>query len=323
VARLLTPQETAGFAPEDQDVNAFGGGGVVTVSAPETAVHVEAAAGRRGSLVISEVFAAEPLHSGGIGFFYYFGQFIELYNNADTAVPLAGKVIGRGMAWWRDYSTSTCDAMEQWRNDPDGIWSRTFDAFPTFPALFLAPGATVLVATDAIDHSAIVPEMQNLTHANYEFIGSNDVDNPNVPNMVRSGLAEWGASLLGHGFALNGGFGILFVAESLTVGALPRDNLPILADPEYARIPREKILDIFTTGKTPEVEAADPFPLCAQIVHQNFDRGFANLEDTRDPQRSMRRRVFATLPNGRVILLRTRSSRNDFEAAQPTPGSVP
>jgi hypothetical protein len=122
---------------------------------------------------------------------------------------------------------------------------------------------------------------------------------------------------------LNGGFGILFVAESLTVGALPRDNLPILADPEYARIPREKILDIFTTGKTPEVEAADPFPLCAQIVHQNFDRGFANLEDTRDPQRSMRRRVFATLPNGRVILLRTRSSRNDFEAAQPTPGSVP
>jgi hypothetical protein len=209
--------------------------------------------------------------------------------------------------------------MEQWRNDPDGIWSRTFDAFPTFPALFLAPGATVLVATDAIDHSAIVPEMQNLTHANYEFIGSTDVDNPGVRNMLRSGLGEW-APPLGHGLMFSNA--ITFVAESLTVAVLATDDLPVQS-PRYVRIPREKILDVFTTGNTPELEAASPFPLCAQIVHQNFDRQYANLEDTRDPQRSMRRRVFATLPNGRVILLRTRSSRNDFEAAPPSPGFVP
>jgi hypothetical protein len=178
------------------------------------------------------------------------------------------------------------------------------------------------VATDAIDHSAIVPEMQNLTHANYEFLGSTDVDNPNVPNMIRVGLAEWFPPL-GHGLMFSAS--VTFVAESLTVAALVPGNLP-LADAAYVRIPRDKLLDVFTTGETPEREAqleASGFPLCAQIVHQNFDRGFANLEDTRDPQRSMRRRVFATLPNGRVILLRTRSSRNDFEAAPPSPGFVP
>jgi hypothetical protein len=92
------------------------------------------------------------------------------------------------------------------------------------------------------------------------------------------------------------------------------------------RIPREKILDVFSSGDIPELEAiseANGFPLCPEIVHANFDRQFANLLDERDSQRSVRRRVFATLPSGRVILIRTRSSRNDFEAAVPSPGSVP
>jgi len=321
VARLLTAEETAGFAPADQDVNAFGGGSVVNVSAPEASMFVEVAAGRRGSLLISEVSSASPRTTSGQFFFYYYGHYVELYNNSDTTIPLGGKVIGRGLPWHRDFSPPrTCADLETWRNDPDGIWTRIFDAFPS---MALAPGGAVLVATDAIDHSAIVAGMPDLTGAQFEFIGSNDVDNPNVPNMIRSGLAEWGAGLLGHGFALNGGFGILFVAESLSVDSLPRDNLPPLPDPEYARIPREKILDTFTTGGIPELEAEDPFPLCAQLVHQNFDRQYANLEDARDPQRSMRRRVFATLPNGRVILLRTRSSRNDFEAAASSPGFVP
>jgi hypothetical protein len=66
-----------------------------------------------------------------------------------------------------------------------------------------------------------------------------------------------------------------------------------------------------------------PFPLCPQLAHSNFDRQYANLYDNRETQRSMKRRVFATLPSGRVILLRTRSSRNDFELGPRSPGSLP
>jgi hypothetical protein len=319
--RILTPEETAVFGPADQDVNAFGGGAVIAVAAPTSSARLDVAAGRRGSLVISENFAAEPYAPDGQYYYYYFGHYVELYNNADTAIQLNGIVIGRGQSWFRDFGPPrTCTEMERWRNDPDGIWTRFFDAFP--PRV-LAPGAAVVVATDAIDHGAVVPGMPNLAGADFEFIGSNDVDNPAVPNMIRSGLAEWDAPVLGHGFRTPGD-GALFVALPVTVSELLRDNLPV-QDPTYVRIPREKVLDVFTTSETPALEAAataQGYPLCAQLVHQNFDRGYASLYDPLELT-SMKRRVLARLPDGRIILLRTRTSRIDFETGAPSPGVVP
>lgn len=321
VARLLTPEETAGFDPADQDVTAFGGAAQVSVAAPASAGRVDAVAGRRGSLVISESFAAEPWAPSGIYNDYYFAHYVELYNNADTAIQLRGKVIGRGISWFRDYPNGlNCAEGEQWRNDPDGIWTRYFDAFPS---MLLAPGAAVVVATDAIDHGAIVAGMPNLTTVNFEFIGSNDVDNPAVPNMIRSGLAEWAASVLGHGL-ITPGDGILFVADSVAVSKLPREDLPV-QNPEYVRIPRDKVLDVFTTTKTPALEAATSIafgPICAQLVHENFDRGYASLYDGRELT-SMTRLVMTTLPDGRRLLLRTRTSRNDFVTGPRSPGWVP
>jgi hypothetical protein len=319
---LLTPEETAGFDSTDQDVNAFGGGGTITVQAPSSTARVNAAAGRRGSLVISENFAAEPYAPDGVYYYYYFGHYVELYNNSDTAIQLAGKVIGRGISWFYDFQPPrTCSDMERWRNDPDGIWTKFFDAFP--PKL-LAAGATVVVATDAIDHRAIVAGMPNLTHADFEFIGSPDVDNPSVPNMIRSGLAEWDAPPgPGHGFKTPGS-GILLVAESLTVATLLQDNLPV-QDPPYVRVPREKVLDVFATSETPALEAentAAGYRLCPQLVHDNFDHGYASLYDGHSLT-SMKRRVAARLPDGRVVLLRTRTSRNDFETGAQSPGRVP
>jgi hypothetical protein len=322
VARLLGPGEIAALPPGDQDVNAFGGGAGVSVQAPTTAAQVEAAAGRRGSLVISEVYNAAPYFPNGSFYFYLYGMYVELYNNSDTTISLTGKIIGRSQSLFRNYSPpKTCPETQQWRNDPDGIWARYFDAFPDAT---IAPGQTILVATDAIDHSAIVPGMPNLTVAGFEFIGSPDADNPAVRNMVASGLGEFGAGLLGHGWSLYGELGVLFVADSVTVGALPVANLPT-NPPDWVRVPREKILDVFSSATVPELEAnseANGFPLCPEITHTNFDRQSANLLDDRDPNRTIRRRVFATLPNGRVILLRTRSSRNDFEVATPSPGWV-
>jgi len=318
--RLLTPEETAGFGPADQDVNAFGGGALIAVTAPSASARVEAAAGRRGSLVISENFAAEPWAPSGLYNYYYFAHYVELYNNADTAIQLGGIVIGRGQPWFRDYSTMTCDVNGTWRNDPDGIWTKFFDAFP--PRL-LAPGATVVVATDAIDHGAIVAGMPDLTGADFEFIGSNDVDNPGVPNMILSGLREWSASVFGHGF-ITPGDGALFVALPVTVSELVQDDLPV-QDPPHVRIPRDKLLDVFSTGETGALEAANTaqgWPLCAQIVHENFDRGYASLYDSQQLT-SMKRRVLARLPDGRSVLLRTRTSEIDFETGAPSPGTVP
>jgi hypothetical protein len=191
------------------------------------------------------------------------------------------------------------------------------------PPLLGGRVAPVVVAPHAIDHGAIVAGMPNLAGADFEFIGSNDVDNPGVPNMIRSGLGEWSASVFGHGF-ITPPDGALFVALPVTVSELVQDNLPV-QDPPHVRIPREKLLDVFTTSETPALEAAltaQGYPLCEQIVHQNHDRGYASLYDAK-ALTSMKRRVLARLPDGRILLLRTRTSRVDFETGAPSPGSVP
>jgi hypothetical protein len=324
VVRLLVPAEIAQLDSVDQDVNAFGGGAVVTVVAPATDAAVAVAAGRRGALVISEVFAPDAYVESG-QFVYRYGGFIELYNNADTTIYLDGKVIGRGISWFRDYSPPrTCQDMERWRNDPEGIWTKYLDAFPgpgqSHP---LAPGRTVVVATDAIDHATLVPGFLDLSGADFELAGSNDVDNPAVPNMLDIGLGEWGAGLLGHGLDFADA-GVVFVADPVDVDSLARDNLPV-QDPPHVRVPRARVEDVFTTGQTPGLEAentAEGFPLCPQLVNATMDRQYANLWDT-NALRSMRRRVFGRLPDGRVILMRTRSSAADFELDAPSPGVVP
>jgi hypothetical protein len=325
VVRLLAPAEIAQLDSADRDVNAFGGGAVVTVAAPATDAPVAVAAGRRGALVISEMFSPRPYETTVQYNEYDYGQFIELYNNADTTIYLDGKIIGRGISWYRDFPPpgNSCVDMERWRNDPDGIWMRYLDAFPGTGRQYpLAPGQAVVVATDAIDHRTILPDFLDLSGADFEFEGPTDVDNPAVPNMVDLSLGVFGGGYFTHGLWFDEGAYVL--ADAVDVAALPHDNLPVVS-PEYLRMPAASLLDVFTTGKIPAGEAeaaASGWPLCPQIVNTRFDRQYANLYD-RQVLRSMRRRVFGRLPDGRVILMRTRSSANDFELAAPTPGVVP
>ncbi len=63
--RLLSGGERNGLDPADRDVNAFGGGADVTVTAPTTSSTMITPAGRRGSLVISETWSSKPSQPSG------------------------------------------------------------------------------------------------------------------------------------------------------------------------------------------------------------------------------------------------------------------
>jgi hypothetical protein len=321
--RVLTAAERQALGAGDQDVTAIAAGRTLTVSAPSTASSLIAVAGRRGSLVISELVVASPgLPGGG---FYYFGTYLELYNNSDTTIYLDGKVIVRGQSWVREFDPGDCAAREQWRNDPDGLWSRFFYAFPgsgqTYP---LAPGASVVVATDAIDHRQFVASLTDLSAAEFEFLGPFDVDNPSAANMVNVGLGEWAAvAERGHGLDFIGIDLVIAITQPLDIDTLPRDNLPV-ADPEHARAPTHAVLDAIATGMTPAWEA-QPFmsPLCPELVTPLLDRQATNLMDSDNPY-GIRRKSQFTLPNGQVVLQRTKTSARDFEARSPaSPGVVP
>jgi hypothetical protein len=333
VIRILTPTEVTALGSGNEDVNAFGGGATVKVDAPAADTVVAALAGRRGSLVISEAFTSWPYK----GAYYYFGNYVELYNNSDTTIYLDGKLFGKGPGWPRDYSHgpsglgASCEVSAPIQNDPDGLWSVFLYAFPGSGREHpLGPGGTAVIATDAIDHHFFDPRLPDLSHADFELIGTNDVDNPGVPNMLDVGAKQDGA-VLGHGMAFGSNPDlILFVSNVVDLGSVPRARMLVPLDDFFApRIPRDQILDVFASTQTPATEAAGEaagqlaLP-CPNFINPVFDRQRAELIGDNLGYTGIARRVFTTLPDGRVVLLRTRSSANDFAGLTPlTPGQVP
>jgi hypothetical protein len=324
VIRILTAAEVAALGSGNEDVNAFGGGSTLKVEAPGADTTVAAVAGRRGTLVISEVFDGRPLVNGAI---YGYAGYIELYNNSDTTIYLDGKLIALGPGYLRDarnavFNPISCEDAAPYQLDPDGLWSRYIWRIPgsgrDYP---LAPGvAAVLLATDAVDHTRIDPRLPDLSRADFEFIGSTDADNPAVPNLLNVGTKEF-ISLFGHGLIV-GIPGIYYIADTVDLSSVPTARLPNTAELSL-RIPRAKVLDVFASALTPAQEANQGLPLCPQWINPVFDRqpgGF--LEEI--IVNTVVRRVFTALPDGRVVLLRTKATANDFVVApRATPGVVP
>lgn len=176
---------------------------------------------------------------------------------------------------------------------------------------------SAVLATDAIDHRVITPLAFDLSRSDFEFRGGADVDNPAVPDMLSVGPRD-GGMVTGHGLSFYTSEPVLALAEALDVGTLPLVTAAVGG--EWVRIPRDAILDVvtWTPARVPTA------PSCGAPVHASLDGQQARLiTDWSVDLRSIARRQVTTLPDGRAILLRTRSSANDFIAAQPSPGTVP
>jgi hypothetical protein len=317
VVRPLTAEERTVLPPGAEDVTGFAGGAAVTVDAGGTRAPILASAGRGGSVTISELFAANPSTDGNS---YNTGQYLELVNNSFETVYLDGMIVGFPYILVIESNVWSCDQGAPFREDSLGLWTRYFATIPgggtTYP---LAPGGTVVIATDAIDHSVFVPGLPNLSGASFEFIGSADVNNPAVPDMLSTGLAEWLPSV-GHGLKFLSTFIQVFVAKPLSIDTLPRAEA--IPGQDHVRIPRDAVLDVYTSRATPELQTTLTSVPCARMVHPIFDLQSAELYDYRQLS-SMRRQVFLALGDGRVLLRRTGNSRVDFESSPPTPGRLP
>ncbi|MEX1051377.1 MAG: DUF4876 domain-containing protein [Gemmatimonadales bacterium] len=310
--RALTDDERHALPADAEDVTAFGGGATHTVARGVDTIIVRIRTGRQGTVVISEIFGYIPRTPSGL--LYYTGHYIELFNNGFTTEYLDGMLLGLTYNTTQETQSTTCDQAARWRLDSLGIWTQYVYRFPgngtSYP---LAPGVRVIIATDAIDHRAFVPELLDLSGASFEFLGSADVDNPSVPNMISVGGLEW-AQALGHGLYVSPIEPKFFIAAPVSLDTLPREVN--LAGQEHVRIPRGAILDVVTSRLTPELDASSPSIRCEQIVHPVFDEQPARLHDNTRLQ-SLARRVASAVV--RVIYQRTRNSLADLETAAPSP----
>ena len=318
-SRSLTGAERAQAAAAGWDVRVLGGGRKFRVSGEPQQVVLELSPDQPGSLVISEWYFT-AIQPPGLTENYVFGGYVEIYNNSDSTIYLDGKIFGAGWNINTDSQFRPC-SDDRLRNDPLGIFARYMHAFPGSGTEHpLAPGATVLVATDAIDHTALVEGTIDLSGADFEFFGNADVDNPAVPNMIDVGFEPF---FFGHGI-LFAPFGseVPFIAEPVDIAGLPVlfDPSSVASPREFARYPTDKIIDVATFRPTGLIGLVTE---CLRTVNVRFDRveGYF-LRGVADAV-SSHRRVAGFGPNGRVILQRTRTSAADFAVGPFSPGIAP
>ncbi|HEX9729426.1 MAG TPA: DUF4876 domain-containing protein [Gemmatimonadales bacterium] len=324
VVRLLTADERALLRPELQDVSGFGAGGSVRLQAPETSVTISSGVGRRGSLVISEVFDQDPLIAADNA--YFNATYLELYNNSDTTIYLDGKLVGWGPPWGWAFSApfAPCSVTQVWQNDPDGLWSPMLMRLPGHGRQYpLAPGRAAVIATDGIDHSAVDSRLPNLSSAAFETVGPSDVDNPSVPNATLI-VVEY--DLFGRGILFISSLSnIYFVADPVDLSTVPwmRPVTGAQIDLLWPRIPRDRILDVYTSIATASVTATlggDRF--CEHIINSVFDNQAGRFNGEQGFY-SIARKSLGVF-GGRALLQRTKTSALDFALSNTlTPGRIP
>ena len=102
----------------------------------------------------------------------------------------------------------------------------------------------------------------------------------------------------------------------IDVSGLPRKRDERNRD--WMRVPAENILDVLSfTGYVSGTSTH-----CPQPVHVSLD-GQELVLTNLAAEHSLQRPVVATMPDGRKLLLRTRTNSRDFQATPPTPGAVP
>jgi len=138
----------------------------------------------KSGIVINEIFAAGPVNS----MFYFFDQFVELYNASDTLKYLDGMMVMRVSGNNKTEEGQQGPGVDQ--NGDGQIAGVTYAfRFPGQPGEKnhpIRPGQFVVIAAKAVDHRKLCPTSIDLTNADWEFFNQyavNDIDNPTVPNL--------------------------------------------------------------------------------------------------------------------------------------------
>lgn len=126
-------------------------------------------------LMINEVFYCGSDYSS----FYFYGQFVELYNAAEDTLYLDGIILTR-QSQTRYPDQEEVDFVR-------AIYAFQFPGTPVTGRQYpIAPKQFVVIAADAIDHTLYCSKSVDLSNADWECFNplGSDYDVPNVPNIV-------------------------------------------------------------------------------------------------------------------------------------------
>lgn len=264
----------------------------------------------KADFVIEEVYFAGSTTPEGKQ--YSGDQYFKIYNNSDSVLYADGLVILESAFKTSQQYEYTPDVMSQ------AMVVQCVYAIPgngkDYP---VQPGESLLICDKAIDHTAANTNSFDMRNANFEWYDETeknlDTDNPEVTNLDK--IYSYTKTI----WILNN--------QGLCTYAIARlkvDKETFLKDYRYQadyininpmtidryKVPNEWIIDA--------VNISNKAQYVWNVVDPSLDMGFTYCgevaSDKNRYNKSVRRKVLSTTPDGRKILKDTNNSTEDFEA---------
>lgn len=213
------------------------------------------------SLVINEIYYCGPVNKA----YYFYDQFVELYNNSDTTVYLDGLILCRGLQKHKPDQDSV-DYVQV-------IYIYQFPGDPKIGREYpLGPHEYVVVAQDAVDHSQYIDTALDLSDADWEFYNpyGAEIDNPapNVVNVLPERTTDFMINL-SHNFVLLADGSDFYPGEVSETGY------------QYYHIPINTVIDGVEYSSNPNF---------LKELTRRVDAGFAGVGMSRYSGKSVQRR---------------------------------
>ncbi len=132
-------------------------------------------------IAINEIYAGGPVNN----YYFFYDQYIEIYNAGDSVKYLDGMMVMR-VSGNNEGKGSGADEGDD--GDIDGVtYVFKFPGNPGEKNYPFMPKQFLVLASDGVNHQSTIATSIDLSKADWEFynqFSSNDVDNPNVPNLI-------------------------------------------------------------------------------------------------------------------------------------------
>ena len=254
------------------------------------------------SILISKIYSAGSKDSKNKN--YLAGRYIELYNNSDETVDIAGLYLGL-------IETNSTPAYTLGLV-PDTIFMKQIFRIPTDKS-YMAPGQSIIITNSAIDHTqtAMNAFEHNLINADFEAKDQQGktTNNPDVPALELIYTAYSAISNMNLSQGGPGGIVIFETEENVANWPLAY-NYGKTSGNKWMKLPAKYILDGVDVLKYAAQTGVDAN---LKRLYDYIDAGYANINAASGYNGEvMYRKVQSTTEDGRKILSDTNNSLSDF-----------
>lgn len=262
------------------------------------------------SILISKIYSAGSKDSNNKN--YLAGRYIELYNNSDEEVDIAGLYLG--LIETNSTPAYTIGLV------PDTIFMKQIFRIPTDKPYMVAPGQSIIITNSAIDHFIKTnpnpedikdPYEYNLLNADFEAKDQQGktTNNPDVPALELIYTAFSTISNMNLSQGGPGGIVIFETDEDVSTWELVY-NYGKTSGNKWMKLPTKYIVDGVDVLKNASQTGVDAN---LKRLYDYIDAGYAYINAASGYNGEvMYRKILSTTEDGRHILSDTNNSLSDF-----------